>query len=98
MKVKANKLKRFGEIVKHEVRELLPPVIFFFIAFHLLAFSRALILRQYGISMSAVAGATIGALLVGKAVLLADMLPFVNRYSDKPLIYNIAWKSTVYIG
>ena len=48
--------------------------------------------------MSAVAGATIGALLVSKAILLADMLPFVNRYPDKPLIYNIAWKSTIYIG
>jgi hypothetical protein len=26
---------------------------------------------------------------------MADMLPLINRFPDKPLIYNIAWKTDV---
>jgi hypothetical protein len=85
-----------AERIKHELRELMPPTIFFLIAFHILTVSRALMLRQYGIQISAVAGATIGALLVAKVVLLADMLPAVNRFPDKPLIYNVVWKTVIY--
>jgi hypothetical protein len=40
---------------------------------------------------------TLGSLILGKAVLLADMLPFINRYPDKPLIYNVAWKTVIYV-
>lgn len=83
--------------IKHELRELLPPTIFFFLAFHLLALSRALMLKQYGVTMSAVAGATIGALVVGKVVLIADAIPIINRFPNRPLIYNIVWKTTIYV-
>jgi hypothetical protein len=79
------------------VAKLLPPTIFFFIAFHLLALSRSLMLRQYGVSMSAVAGATVGALVAGKVVLIADMLPFVHRFPNRPLIYNVVWKTMIYL-
>ena len=30
-------------------------------------------------------------------VLLADLLPLVNRFPDKPLMYNIAWKTAIYV-
>jgi hypothetical protein len=89
-------LKKVAETLKDEVLELIPPTIFFFIAFHIIALSKALILRQYGISASATAGVAIGALLVGKAVLFADLLPFVNLFPNKPLIYNIVWKTIIY--
>jgi hypothetical protein len=69
------KLKR---VIGKELRELLPPTIFFFVAFHILVFFRALMLRQYGVQLSSVAGATVAALVVGKVVLIADALPFVN--------------------
>jgi hypothetical protein len=28
--------------------------------------------------------------------LLADLWPPINRYPDEPLVYNIAWKTTIY--
>jgi len=34
------------------------------------------------------ASATIAALVVAQVVLIADMLPFINRFPEKPLIYN----------
>jgi hypothetical protein len=54
-------------------------------------------LRTYGITVSAGAGATIGALLVGKVVLLTDHLRFINRFPEKPLIYNVVWKTGIYV-
>ena len=83
--------------IKREILGAIPPVIFFFIVFQLLAFTRALILKEYGIQVSIFLNATIAALIVGKVVLLADLLPFINRFPNKPLIYNIVWKTFIYI-
>jgi uncharacterized membrane protein len=30
-------------------------------------------------------------------VLIADLLPFINRYPRKPLVYNVAWKTAIYV-
>ena len=85
-----------------EFREVIPSTIFFFmtifffITFNLIALTSVLNLKQYGISISAFAAATFGALVVGKVVLITDKLPFVNRYPDKPLIYNVVWKTVIY--
>jgi chromate transport protein ChrA len=54
-------------------------------------------LEGTGIALGTSASITIGALILAKAVLIADLLPFINRYPDKPLIYNVAWKTTIYV-
>jgi chromate transport protein ChrA len=54
-------------------------------------------LMEYGISVSTFMAATIGALVVAKVILIVDLLPWVNRYPDKPLIYNVAWKTAIYL-
>jgi len=84
--------------VKHEFHEVLPPTIFFFISFHIVVLDRALMLREYGLQLFAVAGATVGALLVAKVVLIADKLPIINRFPEKPLMYNVVWKTAIYVG
>ena len=91
-------MSKATSFLKKELKEMIPPVIFFFIAFHILAVIRSLMLMQYGISMSAVAGATISALVVGKVVLIADVLPFIDRFPHPrhPLIVNVAWKTAIY--
>ena len=43
------------------------------------------------------AAVTIAALILGKSVLLADMLPMINRFPEKPLIYNVIWKTVIYL-
>ena len=78
-------------------RELLPPTIFFFIALHLISLMRLLMLSGTGLAVSTPLQVTVAALILGKAVLVADLLPFINRYPDKPLIYNVAWKTTIYV-
>jgi hypothetical protein len=83
--------------LKHEIAVVIPPAIFFFVTFNVIAITRALMLEQYGITVPSFAAATIGALIVAKVILVVDLLPFVNRYPDKPLIYNVAWKTLIYL-
>ena len=82
--------------LKHEFLEMLPPTIFFFVVFHIIVFTRALMAEQYGITISSSAAATIGALIVGKSILIVDALPFLNWFPQKRLIYNVAWKTLFY--
>jgi hypothetical protein len=83
--------------LKEEIKALLPPTIFFFVALHLVALIRVLMLKGTGIEVNTPLQVTVAALILGKAVLVADLLPFINRYPDKPLIYNVAWKTTIYV-
>lgn len=82
--------------IKEEILALIPPTLFFLVTLSLVAAIRALMLKGTGIPVSSMVQIIIGALILGKAVVLADLLPFINRYPDKPLAYNIAWKTTIY--
>ena len=88
----------FWHWLKHEFHEVIPPTIFFLISFHIVVLDRKLMLRQYGLPLSSIASATVGALLVAKVVLISDALPFVNRFPDKPLMYNVVWKTMIYVA
>ncbi len=83
--------------IKAEFKDLLPPAIFFFVVLHLVAILRILMLEGTGIALGTSASITVGALILAKAVLIADLLPFINRYPDKPLVYNVAWKTAIYV-
>ena len=84
--------------VKHEFYEVIPPTIFFLISFYIVVLDRALMAKEYGLQPASMMGATIGALLVAKVVLIADMLPAINRFPEKPLIYNVVWKTVIYVA
>ena len=91
-------MSKVWAIIKHEFYEVLPPTIFFLISFHIVLLDRALMLREYGVEASAMAGATVAALLVAKVVLIADKLPLINRFPEKPLLYNELWKTAIYVA
>ena len=82
--------------LKEELFALLPPTIFFFVALHIVAFVRVLMLKKTGLAPSSTISIAVAALILGKAVLIADMLPLINRFPNKPLIYNVAWKTVMY--
>jgi hypothetical protein len=82
---------------KEEFFAILPPTIFFFVALHILTFIRVLIARGSHFEPLSTASIAIASLVLGKAVLIADMLPPINRYPNKPLAYNIAWKTAIYM-
>src|SRR4030095_12114453 len=82
--------------LKEEFFKLLPPMIFFFVALHIVAFVHVLMLKRTGIPLSSSVSIAIAALILGKAVLIANILLFINRFPKKPLIYNVAWKTVIY--
>src|SRR5256884_8096688 len=88
--------KLFAKL-KEEFFALLPPTIYFFVALHIVAFVRILMLKGTGLAPSSSISIAVAALILGKAVLIADMLPMVNRFPNKPLIYNVAWKTVIYL-
>lgn len=86
-----------AEKLREEIRELIPPTLYFFVSLHLIAFVRVLMLKGTGIDVATSASVTLGALILAKAVVLADLLPFINRFPNRPLAWNIAWKTAVYL-
>jgi hypothetical protein len=90
-------MSKLAKKLIEEFKALLPPTIFFFVALHIVALIRVLMLKGTGIATSTSLQVTLAALILGKAVLIADLLPFINRYPDKPLVYNVAWKTTIYM-
>src|SRR6266566_5257692 len=80
----------------HELREILPPTIFFFVGFNLIVLTTNLILADYLVAFGSFMLATASALVVGKAVLVTNAMPFLRRYDRAPLIQPILFKTAVY--
>jgi hypothetical protein len=89
-------MSKLSAKIGEEIVALIPPTVFFFVALHIVALVRALMVKGTGLPIASSAQIAVGALILGKAVLIADLLPIVNRYPDKPLAYNVAWKTAIY--
>lgn len=90
-------MHKIFEKLKEEFFAILPPTIFFFVALHLLTFIRVLMVEGSHFEPLSTMSIAVASLILGKAVLIADMLPPINRYPNKPLVYNVAWKAMIYL-
>jgi hypothetical protein len=88
--------KKGIEKLKEEFLAVLPPTVFFFIALHIVGFVRVLMTEGTGLPVTSSAQIALAALILGKAVLLADLWPPINRFPERPLAYNIVWKTVIY--
>jgi len=87
---------RIGAFLLHEFLEILPPTIFFLIGFNLIVLTTNLILADYGAQVASFIIATTSALVVAKAVLVANAMPAIRRYDRAPLIRPILFKTVFY--
>lgn len=87
---------RAGRIWLREMRHLLPPTLYFFCAFNLIVHTTNLLTRSYWFALSHFLTATLLALLVGKAVLVADKFRAIDRFRGAPLIKPILYKTLFY--
>ncbi len=85
---------RLLTFVIKELREVLPPTVFFAVSFNLVALTTNLILADYLVSFASFIVATIGALVVGKSVLVANAMPFLRRFDSAPMIRPVLFKTT----
>jgi hypothetical protein len=92
----ASTVSKILRVAKEEFRHMLPPVIFFAISFNLILFTMNLIMADYAHRLGSFLVATTAALVVGKAVLVADVMPFLRRFDTAPLIRPILFKAVVY--
>ena len=90
-------MRKILEKVKEEFFAVLPPTIFFFVTLHVIAVIRVLMAKGSHFQPISSMSIAVGALILGKSVLIADMLPPINRYPDKPLAYNVVWKTAIYL-
>jgi hypothetical protein len=85
-----------GHFVAHEIRLLVPPIVFFFCAFNLIALTANLQTNRYWFVLSTFLTATTLALIVGKAVLVADKFHVMDHFRNAPLILPILYRTVVY--
>lgn len=88
---------RVTATLKHELLALVPPTVYFFVALHVIALVRSLMVSQTGITLPATMSIGVAALILGKAVLIADLMPFIDRFPDRPRLYNVLWKTAIYL-
>jgi len=79
-----------------EYRAVLPPTLYFLIVFHVTAFTRGLMMESYGITPAGSAMATVGALILGKVILVFNRFSFLNLFASRPLVFGILWKTLVF--
>jgi hypothetical protein len=85
-----------GRRLWHEAREALPPTAFFLIGFNVIVLTTNLLVAQYLVAVGDFMLATMAALVVGKAVLIANKLPLIRLFDRAPLIRPILFKTVVY--
>ena len=87
---------RLLAFVLKEFREVWPPMVFFAVSFNLIVLTTDLILADYRASFGNFMVATMSALVVGKAVLVANLTPFLRRFDTAPMIRPVLFKTIVY--
>lgn len=88
--------RRFGARLLRELRSALPPTIFFFVGFNFIVLTTNLLVADYAVAVSNFMLATLAALVVGKAVITANAMPFMKLFDRAPLIQPILFKTAVY--
>jgi hypothetical protein len=88
--------RRIGAFLLREFLEILSPTIFFLIGFNLIVLTTNLIIADYGAQFASFMIATASALVVAKAVLVANAMPAIGRYDRAPLIRPILFKTVFY--
>jgi hypothetical protein len=81
-----------------EFKELVPPTVFFAVGFNIIALTMQLVLDDYFVRFASFIVVTSAALLVGKAMLVANALPFLGRFDRAPLIQPILFKTAIYFA
>ena len=82
--------------IVHEIIEMLPVATFFGVGFIVIVVTTNLVLADYALRFGNFLLAITAALIVGKAVLVANATPFLRRYDTMPLAWTIIYKAGVY--
>ena len=82
--------------ILHEARQALPPTLFFFAGFNLIVLTTNLLVPGDEAVVGNFMLATFAALVVGKAVLVANAIPWIRTFDRAPLLQPILFKTAFY--
>jgi len=88
-------VRKLGAFVAREVREVLPATILFLCLFHMIALTKAVALGDYSRSALRATTATVGALIVAKAILIVEALPISRRFARHRAMH-LLWKTLLF--
>jgi len=88
-------MSKIWSVVEKEIREALPAMIFFLFLFHLIGLTKAAVLDEFSFTALRAAGATMGALIVAKAILLVEALP-ISHLASSRRIFQVLWSTLLY--
>jgi hypothetical protein len=78
------------------IRHMLPPTLYFFVAFNLVVFTTNLLTHDYWFNLTGFMLASTTALVVGKVVLIVDKVRIIDKFRGAPLIQPILYKTVFY--
>lgn len=88
-------MSRVWTMIAREIRGALPAAIFFLWLFHMIALTKAVLLGDYSFTALRATFATVGALVVAKAILVVEALP-ISKYFSGRLWHHILWKTLLF--
>ncbi len=95
-------MSKAAAFLKKELREMIPPTLFFLVVFETVVLARSLMRAGSGggpgddLSLTTPGAALIGALVMGKAILIADALPMFRWFRRRRAV-NVAWRVLLYL-
>ena len=87
---------KFIEFITSEFREVSRVTLYFLCCFLLIIALKKLFLMQYQIEFYGLSSAVVGALIVGKVVVVLDHTRAGDRFRNHQGYINVIYKSTVY--
>jgi len=88
-------MSKLTAAVGREIRELVPAMLFFLVAFHMLSITKAVLLTDYAITPESTTLATVAAIIVAKTILILDHTALARLFSSR-MIYNLVWKTVLF--
>ena len=87
----------FIEKVKHELKEVGIVTLYFLICFGIILLLKKLFLAEYKVQFNALSAAVIGALVIGKVVVVLDKTRIGNRFQQSHAAFlDVFYRSLVY--
>jgi hypothetical protein len=88
-------MNKVTRVVVEELRELVPSMLFFLVAFHMLSITKGLLVGGHPYTRAGATLATISAITVAKSILLIDHTSLSRLFSGR-VLDNILWKTLVF--
>ncbi|HKO87638.1 MAG TPA: hypothetical protein VJU83_03875 [Burkholderiales bacterium] len=86
---------KVAAFARKEFKEVLPPTILFLFLFHMLAITKAVMQNDLSFDALRATTATVAALIVAKAILVVEVLPFAKWFAT-PRLVHILWRSFLF--